>query len=145
MIGGGMDFAGFLSENRAGLAVALAVLLLGSIAYWSYGYDRETFVLMKGSAPKLFMVFHPDEGFAPALAEGSLAQFRVSHQNGTKVCPIMIGAGEAEMMRKEGLFSKAGDRISGFFGNEVVVSGVLAKAGGQLDMFHFVSKDCVYS
>lgn len=51
---------------------------------------------------------------------------------------IYIGAKEAAMMQKEKLFSKEGDIIANFFGNDVIVSGILPKTNTTLDDFHFV-------
>jgi len=52
--------------------------------------------------------------------------------------PIYIGAEEAVMMQKEKIFKKEGDLINGFFGNDVIVSGILPKTNSPLDTFHFV-------
>ena len=41
-------------------------------------------------------------------------------------------------MKKEKLFVKEGDIISDFFGNDVIVSGVLAKTNSVLDNYSFV-------
>jgi hypothetical protein len=52
--------------------------------------------------------------------------------------PLFIGADEAKMMIDEKLFSKRGDSIEGFFGNNVIIAGVLPKTNTSLDTMHFV-------
>ena len=52
--------------------------------------------------------------------------------------PIYIGADEATMMQKERIFQKEGDLITGFFGNDVIVAGILPKTNTQLDNLHYV-------
>jgi len=55
--------------------------------------------------------------------------------------PVFIGATEAEMMQKEQLFRKVGDTINDFFGNNIIVIGVLPKTGTLLDEMHFVGEN----
>ena len=43
-------------------------------------------------------------------------------------------------MIKENLFKKEGDTINGFFGNDVIISGILSKTNSQLDNYHFVKE-----
>lgn len=57
---------------------------------------------------------------------------------GKQYTPVYIGSDEAEMMIKEKLFSKDGDTIDGFFGNNALVSAVLPKTNTVLDQVHFV-------
>lgn len=52
--------------------------------------------------------------------------------------PLYLGSNEAAMMQKERIFNKEGDLIPGFFGNNVIVSGVLPKTDTPLDNYHFV-------
>jgi hypothetical protein len=61
------------------------------------------------------------------------------HINKNRVyLPLVLGSDEAKMMIDEGLFSKPGDRIEGFFGKDVVIAGVLKPTGTVLDMFHYM-------
>ncbi|MDP3982570.1 MAG: heavy metal translocating P-type ATPase [bacterium] len=71
-----------------------------------------------------------------ALPEDSL-NHRVTIA-GKQYQPIYIGANEAAMMQKEKIFTKEGDTISNFFGNNVIVSGILPKTNTVLDNYHFV-------
>jgi len=52
--------------------------------------------------------------------------------------PLVLGAKEAKMMMDEGMFSKPGERIRGFFGKDVVIAGVLEPTGTALDMMHYM-------
>lgn len=53
---------------------------------------------------------------------------------------IYIGSSEAAMMQKEKLFTKEGDTITNFFGNDVIVSGILPKTNTVLDNYHYVKE-----
>ncbi|MBL8030264.1 MAG: copper-translocating P-type ATPase [Candidatus Doudnabacteria bacterium] len=60
-----------------------------------------------------------------------------------KYLPIYIGSKEAEVMKAEKLFQKEGDILTGFFGNDVVVAGVLPETKTPLDNFHYVTGNFV--
>jgi len=97
--------------------------------------------------PKMFFVYDTDDKppFQLKIAEGKIKNFvSYTDENGNKICPLIVGADEAKMMRGEKLFSSVGDRLEGFFGNTVEVVGVLEKTNTSVDMFHFVSPDCTY-
>lgn len=57
---------------------------------------------------------------------------------GREYQPMYIGAEEAAMMQKEKIFTKAGDLIPNFFGNNVIVSGILPQTNSPLDNYHFI-------
>ena len=59
---------------------------------------------------------------------------------GKKYLPIYIGSSEAEMMIENKLFSKVGDTVVDFFGNNVIVAGILPETKTPLDTMHFVGK-----
>ncbi len=59
---------------------------------------------------------------------------------GKKYFPIYIGYNEALVMKKEGLFTKEGDTISNFFGNDVIISGILPQTNSDMDNYHFVKE-----
>ncbi|MFA6973313.1 MAG: heavy metal translocating P-type ATPase [Parcubacteria group bacterium] len=58
-----------------------------------------------------------------------------------KYQPIYIGSAEAKVMIAEKLFQEEGDRIDNFFGNNVIVAGILPETKTILDNFHFVGPD----
>ncbi len=58
--------------------------------------------------------------------------------DGKRTNPIFVGADEAKMMIEKGLFKNPGDVIDGFFGNRVLIAGVLPKTKTILDQLHFV-------
>ncbi len=62
---------------------------------------------------------------------------------GSSYQSIFIGAAEADMMKKEQLFTKPGDRIDGFFGTDVIVVDILPKTDTILDNFHFIPESMV--
>ncbi len=86
------------------------------------------FFLIEGAVPKELEKQIPSEGFNPVYIGGK------------KYLPIYIGYDEAQIMIEEKLFNKEGDTISGFFGNDVIVSGVLEKTNTFIDNYHFVKK-----
>lgn len=102
--------------------------------------------LTKEKVPKMFFAYDAENKppFGLKLAERSVEEFKTAEIEGKKYCAVIVGADEAKMMRGEKLFEKPGDRINGFFGNDVFIAGVLEKANSSIDMFHFVTKDCVY-
>lgn len=75
--------------------------------------------------------------FASKLPEGG---FNTVYIGGKKYTPVYIGYDEAQLMLKEKLFTKEGDTITGFFGNDVIISGILAKANSEVDQYHFVKE-----
>ena len=58
-----------------------------------------------------------------------------------KYQPIYIGSAEAQVMIAEKLFQKEGDLIDNFFGNNVIIVGILPETKTILDNFHFVGAD----
>ncbi len=79
----------------------------------------------------------------PAAYQGilSLEMFAPISIGGKSYQPIYIGSREAAMMRKEKLFEKEGDLIPLFFGNDVIVAGILPETKTALDMFHYVGSE----
>jgi hypothetical protein len=103
------------------------------------GEDKRLFIVLKDAkSPKLFFVLA--EGEKPPLAlpfaEGSLSDYTVREMAGRHYRPLILGADEAAMMKFERLFDKPGDTIEGFFGNDIVITGVLEKTNTIIDMAH---------
>lgn len=73
-----------------------------------------------------------------ALSEGDFSNYRVSELAGITYYPVLVGANEAAIMREEKLFSNVGDTIRGFFGNNIVIVGILAKTNTPLDTVHLL-------
>ncbi|MHB1355055.1 MAG: heavy metal translocating P-type ATPase [Anaerolineae bacterium] len=87
-------------------------------------------VVFAGNEPKLFLAVNTT---LPQLSakEGTL----VLQDN-----EMILGAAEAAMMRKEGLFQNVGDVIGKFFGLPVMrIVGILEPTGTLLDNYHLVS------
>jgi len=140
-----MGIMAFITENKYPAIFALAVMLLGTGAYFAYGGSSG---MGKSDAS-----FYTDAEYKAGIAsDGNLKVFalvpnnalaRLSAAEGNSVPEensMVIGASEAAMMRGESLFSKPGDTLSGFFGINTKIEGILGKAGAPLDMFHFLSK-----
>ena len=91
------------------------------------GMEKQ-FYLIGGNTPEDVRIRVPQDGF------------NAVYIGGKKYVPVYIGYDEAQVMIKEKLFTKEGDTISGFFGNDVIVSGILAKTNSSLDNYHFVQE-----
>jgi len=125
---------------------ALAVLISVSAAYFAYGapnsasmpaqygvYDgiELKFGLTPNGEPKLFAYARPSALALIHAAEGTSIPSEES---------MVLGSSEAAMMRKENLIAGAGSSLSGFFGINTSIAGILSKTGGPMDMFHFLEK-----
>lgn len=89
--------------------------------------ETKVFYEIAGNTPPQFAAVLPEESFNHPLTVG-----------GKTYQPIYLGADEATTMQKEKLFKKEGDLIDGFFGNDVIVVGILPKTNTPLDNFHYV-------
>lgn len=78
------------------------------------------------------------EAFRTVMTEDAFTPVKIS---GKRYLPIYIGSAEAEVMLAEKLITKEGDLIDGFFGNSVIVAGILPETKSVLDAFHFVGSD----
>ncbi len=85
------------------------------------------FYLVEGNIPEKIKQFIPENAFNTVTIGGKVYQ------------PVYIGNTEADMMIKEKLFSKEGDRIENFFGINVIVTGILPKTDTVLDNFHYLN------
>ena len=97
------------------------------IAKTAEGMEKQ-FYMINGTASKELASKLPSDGF------------NTVYIGGKKYTPVYIGYDEAQLMMKEKLFTKEGDTISGFFGNDVIISGVLAKSNSVADNYHFVKE-----
>ncbi|MFZ3301965.1 MAG: heavy metal translocating P-type ATPase [Microgenomates group bacterium] len=91
------------------------------------GMDKQ-FYLVNADSSKEINVSFPEDGF------------NYVYISGKKYQPVYIGNDEAKLMMEENLFNKDGDVINGFFGNDVIVSGILPKTNTPLDNYHFVKE-----
>jgi Cu+-exporting ATPase len=89
---------------------------------------EKKFYVVSANMPKELTSKIPVDGFTPVYI------------GGTKYTPIYIGYDEAKIMMEEKLFVKEGDTIKNFFGNDVIVSGILPDTNTVYDTYHFVNK-----
>lgn len=85
--------------------------------------------------------FYEVEDNVPEQFQKNIVEDAFAHEviiAGKSYQPLYIGSDEAAMMQKEKLFVKEGDLIPAFFGNDVIVAGILPRTGTPLDNFHFV-------
>ncbi|MCX6730565.1 MAG: copper-translocating P-type ATPase, partial [Candidatus Roizmanbacteria bacterium] len=55
--------------------------------------------------------------------------------------PLYVGIHEGRMMMKEKLFTKQGDTIKDFFGNDIFIAGILPKTNTEFDNMHVVGTE----
>ncbi len=140
-----MQTSTFVSENRLPAIFALAVMLLGTAAYFANGGGA-------GAMAKSDQSFYTSAKYkAGVTSDGLLKVFVLASNNALAMLPaaegrpipeqdtMVVGAAEASTMKGESLFSRPGDRLYGFFGIDTQIEGVLKKTGQPLDMFHFLS------
>lgn len=99
---------------------------------------------IKLAAVKDTKFFYPiTDANIPARLQNSITNdsFNSITIGGKKYQPIYIGSAEAKIMISEKLFQKEGDRMDNFFGNNVIVAGILPETKTILDNFHFVGSD----
>ncbi|MEI8096591.1 MAG: heavy metal translocating P-type ATPase [Candidatus Moraniibacteriota bacterium] len=89
--------------------------------------DTEWLYIVKdGTAPPQFQSIFIRDAFTPVLIGGRSYQ------------PVYLGSTEGKMMIEEKVFKGIGDYAEDFFGNQVVLAGILPETKTMLDIFHFV-------
>ena len=85
------------------------------------------------NAPKMFLEVDENELKDLPIKEGTA---RVGLNE------VVLGYEEAQMMKKEGLFTAVGDTIPNFFGlPSVRVVGILKPTGTAIDSYHLMSSE----
>ncbi len=114
--------------------------------------DAPTFARISGESKSISFAIAPDkslklfysvpspmpERLRPHLKQGELYPVV---QEGKTFLPVAIGIEEAKMMIAEGLFTKEGDIIRGFFGNDIVVIKIIPRTNTWFDHMHFVGQE----
>ncbi len=76
----------------------------------------------------------------PEKLKANLQGFEPVTLGDKKYLPVYIGSDEAKMMIENKLISKVGDTLNNFFGNDIIVAGILPETGAALDMLHYVGQ-----
>ncbi|MCX6793285.1 MAG: heavy metal translocating P-type ATPase [Candidatus Falkowbacteria bacterium] len=84
-----------------------------------------------------------DKNSLPDKLKNSINSFEKIKINNKEYWQVYIGYSDAQMMINEKEFSKPGDIIEDFSGNNVVIGGVLPKTNTILDQMHFVNKNFI--
>ena len=131
------------------LAVSGILNQTGTVLDGWHLVNRATLAKMS-SATKLHFVaeeeilkgFYPvDSTNIPEAFARDMKGFDPVRMRGKTYLPIYVGSGEARMMIEKKLIAKVGDIIDGFFGNDVVIAGILPQTNTILDELHFVGED----
>jgi soluble P-type ATPase len=74
----------------------------------------------------------------PEKLKSSIFSFDPTRIGANVYSPMYIGSSEAQMMIDKKLINKQGDTLDAFFGNKVIIAGILPETKTILDQFHFV-------
>jgi len=141
-----MKIREWLNENKGAIAFTLAVMLLGTAAYFALG-------ITEGMGPKKVnpVVFDGIQYKVAFAEDGSIKIFANAKNNALarfdakeggsipEEDSMTIGSAEAGMMKNESLFAKPGDSLTNFFGiDRIYIGGVLKATGSPVDDLHFL-------
>ena len=134
----------FYENNRIGILITLAVLIIGNIVYFGLGFSsNETPIDTKIFEDLKVKVAYTPEGNMKLFVNAKnneLSKLKtVEGQNLPETDTIIFGYDEAMMMKREKLFTNMGDELKDFFGVNVKVGGILKKTDSIIDDFHFVT------
>lgn len=103
-------------------SATLQALLDGDDVEWLYTVEDESTV------PVQYRGIFSRDAFVSVLIDGKKYQ------------PVYFGSTEGKLMIEEKVFQKIGDRVDDFYGNQVILAGILPETKTILDMFHFVGQ-----
>ena len=107
---------------------------VNSQVFASFAANNPNKIAFVGVTPKYFM------GISSWITEARVAEGKLELSD----TDVIIGAKEADKMRAEKLFNKAGDIIPNFFGlPQVRVAAVLAPTGTVIDEYYFVNQNAI--
>lgn len=98
--------------------------------------SNKFFIKPDGDSIDLFYRYTVKDNINIELVEGNLNDYMIYKIAGQNYYPLILGYDEAQMMKEERIFSKVGDPITDFFGNKVVVIGIIKKNNSILDNLH---------
>jgi Cu+-exporting ATPase len=75
---------------------------------------------------------------APEKLRNDIKGFGLVVLGDKQYLPVYVGSSEAKMMIENKLIAKAGDTINDFFGNQIIIAGILPETKTTLDMMHYV-------
>jgi hypothetical protein len=89
---------------------------------------------------KIFYLY--DANNVPSLLSSSLNPAKNNFSlDGVNYLATTVGYTEAQMMKKEKLFTRQFDTLKGFFGNNIIITNLPKKTQTALDMMHFVPRE----
>ncbi|MEI8103784.1 MAG: heavy metal translocating P-type ATPase [Candidatus Moraniibacteriota bacterium] len=77
----------------------------------------------------------------PEKLQSSIRGFDPVVLGGKTYLPIYVGSTEAKMMIENKLIAKVGDTMDNFFGNDIIVAGILPETKTALDDLHYVGPE----
>lgn len=94
------------------------------------GFPKFFYLVREGNLPQPFIsMVAPDVLNKPVKIDGK------------DYWLVYLGALEAAMMKREGLFRRKGETLENFFGRSVVIADIFPLTGTMLDHFHFVGEN----
>jgi Cu+-exporting ATPase len=90
---------------------------------------------------KGFYPIDAEQSNIPEKLRSSIRGFDPVVLGGKRYLPIYVGSAEAKMMIEKKLIAKVGDTIDDFFGNDVIVAGILPETETALDDLHYVGSE----
>ena len=137
------DFFGISEMKVAGIAE-----MTGTALDTAHVVNKSTFANLTSAAnikaelngKEVKFFYTISKGTVPEKLQKNIAEdsFVAVTIGGKKYQPIYIGSAEARIMTEEKLFRKEGDLLNNFFGNNVIVAGILPETGTILDNFHYM-------
>jgi hypothetical protein len=136
--GSGRDFrvAGILQKMNA------SADMIAFVSEKSFGKLQGKKVELKRTPdmmPKLFYYVADSDKMIRTmpLSNGSMENYKMEG----RYYPLILGRAEADMMLKEKLFSKTGDRIENLLGKPVYLAGIFNSTGTGLDILHYLPEE----
>lgn len=123
-----VEFARFSSSMNESTAMTTQEQIVSSEVITIVEPDgtKKLFYPVTKEIPQEISSYIPTDGFNPV------------YLGDNKYYPVYIGKKEADMMIEAGLIKQEGDIVRGFFGNNIIVSGILPETGTEFDMMHVI-------
>jgi hypothetical protein len=90
---------------------------------------------------KGFYPIDAQRSIIPEQLQTSISGFDPVVLGGKTYLPVYLGSAESTMMKEAKLITGVGDRVENFFGNDVIIAGILPETKTFLDELHYVGPE----